>query len=78
MKTELNLGTEYRIVSDGLRFKIQEQTAGSGWVSHQYETFLTRWFCERWLGMARAKVSMLREEEKRRIQKLKAVWEVVE
>lgn len=77
MKQKLNLGTEYRIVTDGKRFRIQEKTAGSGWVEHEYKTILTRWFCERWLRFAKAKVFMLRDEETRRVQKLNTAWEVV-
>ena len=81
MKIEINLGTEYRIVSDGRRYKIQEKTAGFGWLHksiYAESVFppIPEIRTTPFLWLARLRVNQLRKAEAARITREYAVWEV--
>lgn len=67
-KTIVDLATDYRIVTDGRRYRIQKKFNGT-W-STGYET--------RWRWLARWRLKSLRASEARRRADATTVWESVD
>lgn len=67
-KTQINLATDYRVITDGRRYRVQSK-CDNGWKTES-ET------C--WLWLAKRRVKTLREKEAQRRADATAVWEAVD
>ena len=77
MKMEIHLGAEYRMVSNGFVYRIQESITGSPWTNVPFNIYIP--FIETtWLWLARWKIKQLRKAETRRAIRYNAIWETIE
>jgi hypothetical protein len=80
-KTEINLGVEYRLITDGKRYRIQTKV-DSGWQIHQEMVYLgpccgIQAWESRWKWRAERKLAALRKAEALRRADKNAIWETL-